>query len=1172
MLLSAGGCRRFGDYELLEILARGGMGMVYRARQISLGRIVALKMIRAGEFASQAERQRFQAEAEAAAQLDHPNIVPVYEVGETDSQAYFAMKLINGGSLQEALSRAHSPFTRPSSLNGPTCDHRASPLDANHWSLKTLATLMAKVARAVHYAHQRGVLHRDLKPSNILIDVQGEPFVTDFGLAKRLDSSLDLTLSGAVLGSPNYMSPEQANGRSHEITTAADVYGLGAILYELLAGCAPFQADTPLATMRKVVEEEPAAPWIVRRQSGDRTLRVENTRKHERRKLEASSGAPEVFRQYGEGPSDLDIICLTCLQKNPVQRYASAGALADDLERWLRHEPVRARPATAWEHAVKWSRRKPALAALIALGIITPALVIAVLLISGTEVRRERNVSREQARLATNALARAEAGERAAREQAYAADILAAGQAFEAGNMALARRLLGEHRPKGFSNDRSRTPNGTSALGANPLDLRGIEWRVLAERTRGQEQFAFTNLARPANCLLFARDGRALLSGGDDGVRLWDITDQRFLGMFPGQDPGPTDGDHRVTLEDVRPMLNSSPAVVDHLKIHPAVLDYLDALGHTNRTRAVTSLAFTPDGTHLLVGSRDYIRSWNFANRAFAFALPEEEATAVTPTRGEFIVVANDEKIEPDDESHSANRQSTLLYSSGRRRLVAKLSGYGYRAAVSPDGQFVAAANRTGGAVLWQPFTGETTSICRDSTLINLLLFSADGRTLVVNSKGRRGLMLWDVESKRIKAYLRRDRTRVDAVAWSPDGHFLAGGGSDHNVSLWLIPSEQALAPLPDGPPFLVPSKILYGHQAGVNALAFSPDGRWLSSAASDRSIRLWNMTSLSAPPTNTTSILLYPETETPMDPETGCVVARFGSDLIVIDSLHNSTPHFLPGTARQFFAGFRERGQGFFTVDLATNGVPKQWAIRRLPDGAVQAKSDLLPAPANFQSNYRNTIHRFAAGPNGRWIAFAQATGDHIHHLHVFDLPSGRFVTQLSGPPLAGATALLRASPDSRWLVRLDHSSGENRIFIYDSASWSEPKEIRFRTSGNDACFATIDPTSRYVATGGSGDNSVRIWELSNGRLMSHFNARPIPWHPVWSRDGRTLILGGAGGFRFWSMIVFRELAAVSTDSVSGVYPIGVTADGRTLVVRASDESIASWTLPTLQETDFRP
>ncbi len=238
----------FGDYELLEVLARGGMGVVYRARQISLNRLVALKMIRAGDFASDAERQRFQAEAEAAAHLDHPNIVPVYAVGEDDGQDYFAMKLIEGDSLQRVLS-AQCP------VPGQTCDVRKTPLNTDHWSLNTLASLVAKIARAVHYAHQRGVLHRDLKPANILVDAQGEPFVTDFGLAKRLESSLDLTLSGAVLGSPNYMSPEQAAGRSREITTAADVYSLGAILYELLTGRPPFLADTPLATLRKVVED-----------------------------------------------------------------------------------------------------------------------------------------------------------------------------------------------------------------------------------------------------------------------------------------------------------------------------------------------------------------------------------------------------------------------------------------------------------------------------------------------------------------------------------------------------------------------------------------------------------------------------------------------------------------------------------------------------------------------------------------------------------------------------------------------------------------------------------------------------------------------------------------------------------------------------------------------------
>jgi serine/threonine protein kinase/WD40 repeat protein len=310
----------FGDYQLVKEIARGGMGVVYRARQISLNRIVALKMILAGPDASPAEVQRFHGEAENVASLDHPHIVPIYEVGVHQGQHYFSMKLIEGSSLARCL---------PKLVQHP----------------KVAARLLAEVARAVHHAHQAGVLHRDLKPANILLDHRGKPHVTDFGLAKRLLGDQGQTVSGAVIGTPAYMAPEQAEGGSKRVTTAADVYALGAILYQCLTGAPPFRGDTPLETLKQVVSEEPVTPRLLNRNV----------------------------------PRDLQTICLKCMHKDPCSRYTSAEALAEDLERFLAGAPIQARPTGTAERLWRWCRRRPAVAALAA-----TVLLLLVGLIGGT--------------------------------------------------------------------------------------------------------------------------------------------------------------------------------------------------------------------------------------------------------------------------------------------------------------------------------------------------------------------------------------------------------------------------------------------------------------------------------------------------------------------------------------------------------------------------------------------------------------------------------------------------------------------------------------------------------------------------------------------------------------------------------------------------------------------
>lgn len=337
--------RYFGDYELIEEIARGGMGIVYKARQTSLNRVVALKMLLKGAFASARDLARFRAEAESIATLDHPHIVPIHEVGEHDGHQYFAMKFIDGRPLGQQ----------------PRAD------------LRTEVRRLGSVARAIHYAHQRGILHRDLKPSNILVDVAGVAYVTDFGLAKRLtDMDRSLTETGQLIGTPRYMAPEQAAHRK-DLTVAVDVYGLGAILYERLAGRPAFAGDDVLHVLTQVRDAEPPP-------------------------LTASSGGVD---------KDLATIARKCLEKNPAHRYATAEALADDLDHWLRGEPITARPVSQLERFRRWCRRNPAVAALS--GLVAALLVLGIVVSSGFAITATRRAKQEEV-----ARRQAQASERAA--------------------------------------------------------------------------------------------------------------------------------------------------------------------------------------------------------------------------------------------------------------------------------------------------------------------------------------------------------------------------------------------------------------------------------------------------------------------------------------------------------------------------------------------------------------------------------------------------------------------------------------------------------------------------------------------------------------------------------------------------------------------------------------
>jgi WD40 repeat protein len=542
--------RSFGDYELLEEIARGGMGVGYRARQRKLNREVALKMILAGQFAGPQDVQRFYSEAEAAAHLDHPGIVPIYEIGQHQGQHFFSMAYVPGSNLAAQVK------------DGPLPQREA-------------AELVQKIAQAVHYAHERGIIHRDLKPHNVLLDSQGEPKVTDFGLAKRIECDSGLTATGAVMGTPSYMPPEQASGK-REVSPAVDVYALGAILYHLLTGRPPFQAANPMDTILQVLEQEPVPP----------------------RRLN-----PAVSR-------DLETICSQCLEKPPEKRYRSAGELAQELGRALRGEPIHARPISRLEHSWRWCRRNRVLAA-------STALIVLLMLI-GIAVS------------ATLAVAARKAEGRATRQRdetlrtLYAARMNLIEDSWRNAEIKNVKKLLALTKPaegqpdlRGFEwrywshtvANAKRTLVGASSGWCAEARF-SPDGRQIASCTNGPITLWDAESGKPirtladqsSTCLAFSPDGSWIAGGGgpDDGtVKVWDTAtgELRF-----------TLGVHDDTVE----FLAFSP---DGAHLASASYDYTcrvwdlanqsEVFCLPNRDSEVDCVAYSPDGTRVAAGYSD---------------------------------------------------------------------------------------------------------------------------------------------------------------------------------------------------------------------------------------------------------------------------------------------------------------------------------------------------------------------------------------------------------------------------------------------------------------------------------------------------------------------------------------------------------------------------------------
>ncbi len=720
--------RYFGDYELVEEIARGGMGVVFKARQVSLNRLVALKLISAGALATPDLVKRFKAEAETAASLAHPNLVPIYEIGEHHGQHYFSMGLIEGPNLREAIGDRRSKTEDGRSELGdrrsgriedrepPAATRSRSPISdlrspiPDLRSPATAARLVATLARAVHYAHQRGVLHRDIKPGNILLDAAGQPHLTDFGLAKLVQKESTLTHTYAVLGTPAYMAPEQARGDAKAVTTAADVYGLGAVLYELLTGSPPFAGGTSMETIRQVLDQEPRRP---------------------------SFWNPAVDR-------DLETICLKCLEKDPGRRYSSAGALAEDLERWLGHEPILARPATRFEVVRKWVRRRPAVAVLLVMSV---TLMMA-LAVGATAYSFHLNTLRNE--LENNL---------------YVAETANAFAAWERGSITLPRTNLDRQIPEG------RQPG-----------RRGFEWYYLDALCHRDESFTFEGVLSPVFGLACSPDGRIVAACHQNGgTRLLDVVTRREVGWLDR-----LSGSSVAFSPDGKRLAAPQGAgfMIWDIERRTAVTNWTGA-----GNAVVVGIAWSPDGRWIAtascsdlykLGPPGPILLWDAATVEKGLSL---EGHSSNPWK---LAFSRDSRQLATPHADG----SIMLWDLTTRKLLKTFRRHGSMVSCvrfSPDGGWLASASMDETVRLWRLDSDEQILLGSHARPVDCVAFSQDGRWLASGSRDHTA-KLWDLEHLSNKPLTLRGHTgRLWSIDFTPDSQTLVTGSLDGTVKLWDV-------------------------------------------------------------------------------------------------------------------------------------------------------------------------------------------------------------------------------------------------------------------------------------------------------------------------------------------------------------------------------------------------